>query len=122
MKDPFSNLNFQPMNPSIKNKWIAALRSGKFKQGHEQLMIPKGCKGWAAEPVNKNDRFCCLGVLHCVVNNTQRVVRGPERGFPSSRTQERANLDRGAMDVLASLNDQFRWSFKRIANWIQKRL
>lgn len=37
------------MNPEIKAKWIAALRSGDYKQGRNQL--------------RKQDSFCCLGVL-----------------------------------------------------------
>lgn len=39
------------MNPEIKAKWVAALRSGKYQQGSHQL---------------KNDDLgthCCLGVL-----------------------------------------------------------
>lgn len=37
------------MNPELKAKWVAALRSGKYEQGHEYL--------------NKDGKFCCLGVL-----------------------------------------------------------
>lgn len=37
------------MNPEIKTKWVAALRSGEFEQGHRQL--------------RKGNTFCCLGVL-----------------------------------------------------------
>lgn len=37
------------MNPEIKTKWIAALRSGEFKQGQGKLRT--------------GDTFCCLGVL-----------------------------------------------------------
>lgn len=37
------------MNPEIKSKWLAALRSGEYKQGKGQL--------------RKEDNFCCLGVL-----------------------------------------------------------
>jgi hypothetical protein len=37
------------MNPEIKAKWVAALRSGEYKQGRGQL--------------RSEDRFCCLGVL-----------------------------------------------------------
>lgn len=38
------------MNPEIKTRWVAALRSGKYKQGRRVL--------------NRNDQeFCCLGVL-----------------------------------------------------------
>ena len=37
------------MNPDVKEKWLEALRSGKYKQGTGAL--------------NKDGRFCCLGVL-----------------------------------------------------------
>ena len=39
------------LSPTVKRKWLAALRSGKYKQG-DSLMY------------NKNDNsYCCLGVL-----------------------------------------------------------
>ena len=38
------------MNPIIKEKWLTALRSGKFKQGKEELRTLE-------------NKFCCLGVL-----------------------------------------------------------
>lgn len=37
------------MNPAIKEKWVNALRSGKYKQARNTLRNKKG--------------FCCLGVL-----------------------------------------------------------
>ena|SRR3990167_3235040 len=37
------------MNPKIKTKWLSALRSGEYRQGFHHL--------------NKNNKFCCLGVL-----------------------------------------------------------
>lgn len=37
------------MNKKIKALWVAALRSGEYKQGHRQL--------------RSGDKFCCLGVL-----------------------------------------------------------
>lgn len=43
------------MNKEIKAKWLAALRSGKYRQGHGFLKI-NGENG-------AQDRFCCLGVL-----------------------------------------------------------
>ncbi len=38
------------MNKTLMKKWAKALRSGKYKQGRHSLR-------------NKNDTFCCLGVL-----------------------------------------------------------
>lgn len=38
------------MNPEIKAKWVAALRSGEYKQGKDRLR-------------SRDNKFCCLGVL-----------------------------------------------------------
>lgn len=37
------------MNPEIKARWVAALRSGEYEQGKNFL--------------NRDGKFCCLGVL-----------------------------------------------------------
>ena len=39
------------MNPDIKAQWVAALRSGEYKQNHD---------GWLRD---EEDHYCCLGVL-----------------------------------------------------------
>jgi hypothetical protein len=38
------------MNPEVKQKWVAALRSGNYEQGKNYLKTFNG-------------KFCCLGVL-----------------------------------------------------------
>lgn len=43
------------MNPELKAKWIAALRSGKYQQGKDRLRT-------------HDNKFCCLGVL-CDIND-----------------------------------------------------
>jgi hypothetical protein len=59
------------MNQEIKAKWVAALRSGEYKQGHAFLNGPSG--------------FCCLGVLcdlygkETGVEWVDREERGPEK-------------------------------------------
>jgi uncharacterized protein YeaC (DUF1315 family) len=53
------------MNPQVKQKWIDALRSGKYEQGSEKL---RGANG-----------YCCLGVLcdlYAQEHNTQWEFRG----------------------------------------------
>jgi hypothetical protein len=44
------------MNPVIRDRWVAALRSGEYVQGRELLHYDAGVNGTAP-------RFCCLGVL-----------------------------------------------------------
>lgn len=39
-----------PMNPEVKAKWVAALRSGGYKQARQALR-------------NQEGGYCCLGVL-----------------------------------------------------------
>lgn len=55
------------MNPEVKQKWIDALRSGKYEQGSEKLRTVSG--------------YCCLGVLcdlYAQEHNTQWEFRGNE--------------------------------------------
>ena len=55
------------MNPEVKQKWIDALRSGKYEQGSEKLRTVSG--------------YCCLGVLcdlYAQEHDTQWEFRGNE--------------------------------------------
>lgn len=97
------------MTPEMKSKWIAALRSGKFKQ-------TKGL-------LKDSDGYCCLGVLASINGNepnTEGEVEGcwddPE-GFPRSGAwkdadgmlphplAEQFGISPGWMDYFAGLND-----------------
>ena len=48
------------MKKHVMKKWVKALRSGEYSQGHHQL-------------VDDNNNFCCLGVLCDIAPN---YVRG----------------------------------------------
>ena len=55
------------MNPEVKQKWVDALRSGKYEQGSEKLRSMSG--------------YCCLGVLcdlYAQEHDTQWEFRGNE--------------------------------------------
>jgi hypothetical protein len=56
------------MNQEIKDKWVADLRSGEYKQGHNRLRadVPDGSGGIVS-------KFCCLGVL-CVQAEAAGIV------------------------------------------------
>lgn len=44
-----------PMDPEVRRRWTAALRSGEFQQGRGKLA--------AVEETSDERRYCCLGVL-----------------------------------------------------------
>lgn len=51
----------QAMNQDVKQKWIAALRSGDYKQTREQLRR------------NGENSYCCLGVLTDLYDKDETV-------------------------------------------------
>lgn len=55
------------MNKEVKAKWVAALRSGEYKQGKGRLK-------------NINNEYCCLGVLCALKTNNPMEL---ERCYPS---------------------------------------
>jgi hypothetical protein len=57
------------MNKDVKKKWLAALRSGKFKQGKGMLRT-------------ENNEFCCLGVL-CEIARVEGVIPNPVHAVPN---------------------------------------
>jgi hypothetical protein len=116
------------MNEQVKAKWIAALKSGEYKQ----------CKGALKQKENDGVRHCCLGVLLEVLGPT--VVEKEEcdersgfyriidlRGYRSAQmpTQFARDvaglLSRDCCD-LADMNDTAGASFEQIAKHIEDNL
>lgn len=123
------------MNPNVKAKWVAALRSGKYNQGKSALHI-----------IHRDGReeFCCLGVLcdlyaaeNPVTITTskkawydRRLYDGDAFVLPPS-VQHWADLDEiPVVEVpyavvesmtLTALND-WGWPFDKIANLIEEQL
>lgn len=60
------------MNPEVKQKWIDALRSGKYEQGSEKLRSVSG--------------YCCLGVL-CDLYSQEHDVKWEFRGNEETNPQ-----------------------------------
>jgi hypothetical protein len=130
------------MNSQVKEKWIAALRSGKYDQGSEKLRSHQG--------------YCCLGVLcdlYSKEKNTEWKFNGeyeesplpmdywyfdgeseflPESvrewaGFSIASPQVRVEVTEDDEDEwfdnddIANLNDSG-YSFTELANIIEKQL
>jgi hypothetical protein len=70
------------MNPDVKALWVAALRSGEYKQGKRQL--------------RNRGKFCCLGVL-CDLAVKAEVIGLRDYyasdGFPPDVVEEWAGFD-----------------------------
>jgi hypothetical protein len=112
------------MDPAVKELWLTALRSGKYKQGTHTL-----------KRINENGtEHCCLGVL-CEIAVAVGVVSehfGPDEdnasviheygegrfGYPSQAVYEWAHLDSEDGLTIASLNDHGD-SFAVIASYIE---
>jgi hypothetical protein len=115
------------MDKELKAKWVAALRSGDYKQGHTTLR---------AKVKDAPDRFCCLGVL-CDVAEPEGWT-AHYSGAPEAETGEYAwpehtygttELYEDALDEclltenqqskLIQLNDVFKETFDKIADHIE---
>lgn len=110
------------MNQELKEKWIAALRSGKYEQGTGFL-----CKDGA---------YCCLGVLMEVSGNPEWVadVEYPSNKMirysyddyvwlESKKLPNHIERQYDIMDYTATLmymNDSQHKSFSEIADWIER--
>jgi hypothetical protein len=120
------------MRPEIKQRWIAALRSGKYQQAKSYL--------------NFNGRFCCLGVLCDVVKEDvggkwAQVEEAPpasmfvvddvmETGvlppavlkFAGLHHNPEVRTSNGHLKMLSQLNDNDGLSFSEIADLIEEQL
>jgi hypothetical protein len=103
------------VDKKLKTKWVAALRSGKYKQGRSQLKQTRNTDN--GDPVTT---FCCLGVL----KDIHPGIRARDYGFYLSCNQ--SGIDADIQDKLAEFNDGCGltkpWGFRRIATWIEKNL
>jgi len=135
------------MNPEIKSKWLAALRSGEYEQARGSLHRIMH----TADFKDKIDcGFCCLGVLCdiaaredvCWWLDGEAVTVDPmgktlfDNEVLPRKVAEWAGLDDlnpvVPFDVdddedrerkrLSELNDEYRFDFERIANIIEEHL
>lgn len=109
------------MNPEIKQKWIEALRSGKYAQTTKVLKT-------------FDNRFCCLGVLCDIINPNKWVENKtyPQymeykleyQGFFKMAPPEimgNAEIATSSCEALARRNDGGD-TFNEIADWIEQNL
>ena len=94
------------MNAAAK-KWVKALRSGKYKQTIGHLADETG--------------FCCLGVACELAKQAGIIPDLPTRVQNWLGLQDCfGKIDNGKYNDLTSYNDFGKWSFKKIANLIER--
>lgn len=122
------------MERSIRDRWIARLRSGHYKQGYFNLCVINNETG--------EESYCCLGVLNDMLNTPFRIhdiISGETHieyaNSPVGTPVEELSWDSGAntnrladyglrgpeLRELVIMNDLGR-SFKEIADWIEKNI
>jgi len=112
------------MNAEFKAKWVEALRSGRYLQGHQRL--------------RRGDTYCCLGVL-CDLIDPARWEKenkdsptsgylwyiGEGQGYSveylSDNSLAVVKLTDAQQRKLARMNDLSK-SFQEIADYIEKKL
>lgn len=80
------------MDPVLKAKWVAALRSGKHEQGHNQM-------------IDQNGGMCCLAVLRHVVDPEDRCSRNNANQMPTHELLAEVGLAEDDAINLATRND-----------------
>ena len=100
------------MNAELKAKWLAALRSGKYKQATRTLREPD------------SNNYCCLGVLCALAGmKWKKDITGY---YLHSQTLTPPPVKKAGLGVyeageLAKMNDQGK-SFAEIADYIEANL
>lgn len=105
------------LTPELKAKWVQALLSGEYKQGRGYL--------------NKEGRYCCLGVLAIVAGHDPEKLTGMRSLGSIDPALMRSLNDHGDSDgikraKLENMNDgldgEATCSFAEIAEWIEENL
>lgn len=102
------------MKADVKEKWVAALESGKYPQIRGALRSVVG--------------YCCLGVLCDIVDPSEWVkdhdgfmYHGYSGNLPYE-VRGMADLSVCVVDKLVNMNDEERASFPEIARYIRESL
>ena len=109
------------MNVPVIEKWIEALRSGKYQQTRTVLR----------ESFQREPQYCCLGVL-CELYAAEKGIEwrkgtsadsilGADSRLPEA-VKQWAGITQDHQDKLINMNDVTRYSFNQIAGSLQSRL
>lgn len=96
--------DYKELDPEFKRAWLAALRSGSYKQ-------LRGGLGYSSDK-----HLCCIGV------GADVKIPGVCDRIGTAFAVSVIELDQQAAKVLIHMNDSEEHSFHEIADWIEKHL
>ncbi len=107
----------------FKDRWIKALRSGKYIQGRNKLLRKE----------LYNNTYCCLGVAGAICGINEEVLvensmlhdkfmKDVPKILSSNNNLTTDSDGNDLAEKLAQMNDSGKWSFNRIASYIEKYL
>ena len=102
-------MNNIKLTKKVKKKWLEALRSGKYKQGKNELI----------KATNGGFSYCCLGVLQAITG-----LKVDNCGLLTNRRADITCVKGLSVDTqgeLSTFNDTDK-SFDWIADWIDKNI
>lgn len=102
----------------FKTKWVAALRSGEYKQTDGKLYRS------GFERTSLKTGYCCLGVACIVAGYPKEELAGlsiiPQRFYKVPAMLCGGVGERYAVQALTNLNDMKNYSFNQIADYIEQ--
>lgn len=104
------------MNQKYKRMWLAGLRRKDAVQAIGQLCVAERDYSVEKSPVILTR--CCLGVLKKEVTGKDDFLNNDLGRIMLKKVGITAEIQ----EKLVEMNDGKRWSFKKIANWIEKNL
>ena len=111
------------MNPELKAKWLAALRSGDYPQTVHWLHRTAGDLHSNVDGLRHVEGYCCLGVLCDISGHSSwngKEMSGMPSQIPTSIAVE-FGIHTEAQHLMA-MNDSGRFSFDAIADYIEGKL
>jgi hypothetical protein len=113
------------MNPDLKKRWVAALRSGEYEQGEGLLSYTETASGITY--------YCCIGVLCDILKDESDLFAvsyfinkvnyyGYSYNTLSEEQREYVKILSPIMKELIDLNDNQLATFNEIADYIEENL
>lgn len=112
----------QKLPPKFKAMWVAALRSGEYKQGRKEMIVTR-LHAKTKKPLKPG--YCCLGVGCSILGVSDKRMKNvcEPRDLYSTRGIPKLLLyNDEVVDKLIVMNDTLKYSFKKIATYIEKNL